>query len=293
MVLTELEFYKEQIEEGLNCYLPCISKTPSIIHEAMRYSTCGGGKRLRGILTLLACQAVDGQWPTALPAACALEMVHAYSLIHDDLPCMDDDVLRRGKPTNHRVYGEAVALLAGDALLTQAMETMVNFVPKGLETNYWKALQELINACNTQGMIGGQVLDLNAEGQQLNLSELQAIHRWKTGALIRAALKIGGLIGGGDAQAITSLSAYGEALGLAFQITDDLLDREADTSVLGKTAGSDLRKQKATYPAIVGVEEAHRHAVFEIEKACLALQSFGEKGRGLRQLAEHVLHRGH
>ena len=293
MALTELEFYKQQIEEGLNRYLPSTSTVPSIIHEAMRYSTCGGGKRIRGILTLLACQVVGGQWTTALPAACALEMVHAYSLIHDDLPCMDDDDLRRGKPTNHRVYGEAIALLAGDALLTQAMETMVNLVPDRLETNYWKAMQELIKACNTQGMIGGQVLDLTAEGKQLDLNELQSIHRWKTGALIKAALRIGGLIGGGDTLALTSLSTYGEALGLAFQITDDLLDQEAETAVLGKTVGSDLRKQKATYPAVIGIQAAHHQAATEIEKACLALQSFGEKGRLLKQLAEYVLHRSH
>ncbi|NLW56228.1 MAG: polyprenyl synthetase family protein, partial [Firmicutes bacterium] len=221
------------------------------------------------------------------------EMVHAYSLIHDDLPCMDDDALRRGKPTNHRVYGEGIALLAGDALLTQAVETMVCSVPAGLETRYWQALQELVKACNTQGMIGGQVLDLNAEGQQLNLDELQAIHRWKTGALIRAALRIGGIIGGGEGEVLMSLSTYGEAFGLAFQITDDLLDQEAETAVLGKTTGSDLRKQKATYPAIVGVEEARRLAAVEIEKAQRALQSFGEKGRLLRQLAEYVLHRNH
>ena len=293
MVLTELEFYKEQIEAGLDRYLPSTSTAPTLIHEAMRYSTCGGGKRVRGILTLLACQVVGGSWEAALPAACALEMVHAYSLIHDDLPCMDDDALRRGKPTNHRVYGEGIALLAGDALLTQAVETMVSSVPAGLETRYWQALQELVKACNTQGMIGGQVLDLNAEGQQLNLDELQAIHRWKTGALIRAALRIGGIIGGGEGEVLMSLSTYGEAFGLAFQITDDLLDQEAETAVLGKTTGSDLRKQKATYPAIVGVEEARRLAAVEIEKAQRALQSFGEKGRLLRQLAEYLLHRNH
>ena len=293
MVLTELEFYKEQIEAGLDRFLPSASTAPALIHEAMRYSTCGGGKRLRGLLTLLACQVVDGSWQAALPAACALEMVHAYSLIHDDLPCMDDDELRRGKPTNHRVYGEGIALLAGDALLTQAVETMICFVPTGLEKNYWQALQELIKACNTQGMIGGQVLDLSAEGKQLTLAELQAIHRWKTGALIRAALRIGGIIGGGDEEALRALSAYGEAFGLVFQITDDLLDLEAETAVLGKTTGSDLRKQKATYPALLGVEEARRHAGLEIEKARCALEAFGEKARLLRELAEYVLQRSY
>ena len=293
MALTELQFYKEKIEEGLSNYLPSISSLPNILHEAMRYSVCGGGKRVRGILTLLASQVVDGQWSDALPAACAVEMVHSYSLIHDDLPCMDDDALRRGKPTNHRVYGEAIALLAGDALLTQAIGTMVSYVPTGLETCYWRALRELVNASNTQGMIGGQVLDLEAEGKKLNLTELKEIHKRKTGALIRAAVRMGGIIGGGGEAAIEALSNYGEALGLAFQITDDLLDQEAKPIVLGKAVGSDLRNQKSTYPGIVGTDESHRLAALEVNKACYALHPFGEKGRLLWRFAEYLLKRDH
>lgn len=293
MLLNELQKYREKIEEGLSHFLPTVLTVPKVIHEAMRYSTCGGGKRIRGLLTLLACQVVGGEWKNALPAACAIEMIHSYSLIHDDLPCMDDDALRRGKPTNHRIYGEDIALLAGDALLTQAVETMLEYAPSGLEMYYWKALQELIKASNTEGMIGGQVLDLEAEGKVLNLQELQEIHRRKTGALIKAAIGMGGIIGGGTEEEIEALSNYGEALGLAFQITDDLLDREADPKILGKAVGSDIKNHKATYPGIVGVEESRRLAALEMDKACKALQPFGERGMLLQQFAKELLKRDH
>ena len=293
MNLPELQFYKEKIEEALDSYLPSVTCTPAIIHEAMRYSACGGGKRIRGTLALIACEVAGGRWQDALPAACALEMVHAYSLIHDDLPCMDDDALRRGKPTNHRVFGEAVALLAGDALLTQGIATMLNYIPAGLEEAYHRALQELVQASCTQGMIGGQVLDLAAEGKKLTLEELKLIYQWKTGALIRAALRMGVLIGGGEPWILEALTVYGEALGLAFQITDDLLDLEADPKILGKMVGSDLRKQKATYPALVGIDEAHRLAAEEISRACAALAPLAENGKVLIELAEAILKRNY
>lgn len=289
----ELQFYKAKIEEALDTYLPSSSCTPEIIHAAMRYSVCGGGKRIRGVLTLVACDVAGGRWEDALPAACAVEMIHAYSLIHDDLPCMDDDELRRGKPTNHRVFGEAIALLAGDALLTQGIVTMLDHIPVGLEQAYYQALRELVQASSTQGMIGGQVLDLAAEGKQLTLDALKLIYRWKTGALIRAALRMGGLIGRAEPQVLEALTRYGEALGLAFQITDDLLDLQADQEILGKTVGSDLKKQKATYPAVVGIDEAHRLATEEINRACAALAPLGESGKVLIALAEAVLHRDH
>ncbi|HHW11650.1 MAG TPA: polyprenyl synthetase family protein [Firmicutes bacterium] len=293
MNLPELQFYKERIEEALDSYLPSASCTPEIIHEAMRYSVCGGGKRLRGALVLIACEVAGGRWQDAMPAACALEMIHAYSLIHDDLPCMDDDELRRGKPTNHRVFGEAIALLAGDALLTQGIATMLNYIPAGLEQAYHRALQELVAASCTQGMIGGQVLDLAAEGKKLTLEELNQIYRWKTGALIRAALRMGALIGKGEPWVLEALTLYGEALGLAFQITDDLLDLEADPQLLGKMVGSDLRKQKATYPGLVGIDEAHRLAAEEIDRACAALAPLAENGKVLIELAEAVLKRNY
>lgn len=291
MFSNGLENYREKIEDSLSHFLPTVTTVPRVIHEAMRYSTCGGGKRIRGILTLLACQVVSGEWEKALPAACAIEMVHSYSLIHDDLPCMDDDAFRRGKPTNHRVYGEDIAVLAGDALLTQAVETMLEYAPSGLERYYWEALHELIKASNTQGMIGGQVLDLEAEGKELNLKELQAIHRRKTGALIRAALRMGGVIGGGKERELEALSNYGEYLGLTFQIIDDLLDREADPKVLGKAVGSDIKNNKATYPGIVGIEESRRLAALEVDKACKVLQPFGERGMFLQEFARELLKR--
>jgi geranylgeranyl diphosphate synthase type II len=289
----ELQVYKDKIEEGLDTYLPSPSAPPALLHEAMRYSVCGGGKRLRGLLTLLACTVAGGEWRNALPAACAIEMIHAYSLIHDDLPCMDDDDLRRGKPTNHRVYGEAMALLAGDALLTQGIKIMINSIPAGLECEYHQALAELVTASSSQGMIGGQVLDLAAEGKSINLNELKAIHRWKTGALIRAAIRMGGMIGRGESRVMQALTTYGEALGLAFQITDDLLDIEADPAVLGKKTGRDLEKKKATYPGLVGVEEAHRLAKAEINRACQALVPLAERGAILVALAQTVLDRNH
>ncbi len=291
MNLSDLEFYQAQIEEGLNNYLPTTSAVPERLHEAMRYSVCGGGKRLRGILLLLSCEVAGGRWQGALPAAAAIEMIHAYSLIHDDLPCMDDDELRRGKPTNHRVYGEATALLAGDALLTQAIITMLVQAPVGLEKAYHQALQELVQASGTEGMIGGQVLDLAAEGKSLKLHELKEIYRRKTGALITAALRMGGIIAGATSDVLEALTVYGEALGLAFQITDDLLDLEAETVVLGKTVGSDLKNEKATYPGMVGIDQARLFATEEINRACQALAPLAEKGKVLRHLAEAVLHR--
>jgi len=292
--LLELPFYKaykDEIEKGLDTYLPAASCLPRKLHEAMRYSVCGAGKRLRGVLTLTACEVAGGCRADALPAACAIEMIHAYSLIHDDLPCMDDDDLRRGKPTNHKVYGEAVALLAGDALLTQGIKTMVSYIPPGLEQEYRQALAELVEASSSQGMIGGQVLDLAAEGKRLTLQELKEIHCRKTGALIRAALRMGGLIGRGEPTVMEALTTFGEALGLAFQITDDLLDLEADAKILGKNTGSDLKKQKATYPGVVGVEEAHRMAAEEIDRACRALAPLAERGEPLAALAGAVLKR--
>lgn len=291
MNLSDLEFFQAQIEESLDNYLPGTSVVPERLHEAMRYSVCGGGKRLRGVLLLLSCEVAGGHWQGALPAAAALEMVHAYSLIHDDLPCMDDDDLRRGKPTNHRVYGEATALLAGDALLTQAMITMLDQAPDGLEKAYHQALRELVRASGTAGMIGGQVLDLAAEGKSLKLHELKEIYRRKTGALITAAVRMGGIIAAATPAVMEALTAYGEALGLAFQITDDLLDLQAETVVLGKTVGSDLKNQKATYPGIVGIDQAYHFAIEEINRACQVLLPLAEKGEILRHMAAAVLHR--
>jgi len=283
--------FREIIEEKLVEFLPAKTLVPKSIHEAMHYSVCGGGKRIRGSLCLLACRTVGGVWEKAITAACALEMIHSYSLIHDDLPCMDDDDLRRGKPTNHRVFGEAIALLAGDALLTQAFKIMCKHHPPGMADRYYKAAGELASAIDTTGMIGGQVLDLEGEGRSLTIDELQEIHKRKTGALIQAALRIGAIIGGASAEAIGALSEYGAGIGLAFQIIDDLLDLQADPVVLGKNVGSDVKKEKATYATIFGPQEAYGLAEEEIKKAKEALRSFGEDASDLLQLADFLLER--
>ncbi len=291
MTLPELELYRELIEENLDRLLPPEDMIPRSIHRSIRYSACGGGKRLRGILCLLACEAVGGGREKALPASCALEMVHAYSLIHDDLPCMDDDDLRRGKPTNHLVFGEAIALLAGDALLTAAIKVMATKAPAGMEELYRQALVEMITAVDTEGMIGGQVLDLEAEGKDVTLEELMEIHRKKTGALITAALRMGGIIGRGDKKQLAALTEYGRSFGLAFQIGDDLLDCVGDAKKMGKKAGSDRKKNKATYPALLGIEESRRFLRLEVDKAKEALAPLGERAALLSKLADYLVGR--
>lgn len=281
--------YREVIEENLVFFLPAKKSIPQSIHEAMHYSVCGGGKRIRGILCLLSCQVVAGDWKEAIISACALEMVHSYSLIHDDLPCMDDDDLRRGKPTNHRVFGEAIALLAGDALLTHAIGIMLKNHPPKLQKQYFAATRELVSAVDTSGMIGGQVMDLEGEGLSLSFDQVQEVHKRKTGALIRAALRMGAIIGGASAAEMAGLTGYGEAIGLVFQIIDDLLDLQADPAVFGKTVGSDLKKKKSTYATILGPVEAKKKAELEIERAKKALGLFGEKASTLLGLADYLL----
>lgn len=291
MTLPEIELYRKLIEENLDRLLPPEEMIPQSIHRSIRYSTCGGGKRLRGILCLLACDTVGGEIEKALPASCALEMIHAYSLIHDDLPCMDDDDLRRGKPTNHLVFGEAIALLAGDGLLTAAVKVLVTQAPDGMEELYRRALVEMITAVDTGGMIGGQVLDLEAEGKDVSLEELMEIHQKKTGALITAALRMGGIIGRGDQRQLAALSQYGRSFGLAFQIGDDLLDCVGDSKKLGKKTGSDLKKNKATYPALLGVEESKRLLRLEVDKAKKALGPLGDRAALLHRVADYLVRR--
>lgn len=286
------ERYKTQVESGLHRFLPDETMVPSSVHRAMRYSACDGGKRLRGVCCLMTHALFGGSPDDALPMACALEMIHAYSLIHDDLPCMDDDDLRRGKPTNHKVFGEAVALLAGNSLLTHAIETVLRHTPKTLDSKWIiKALEELVYASGTCGMLGGQVMDLEAEGEPINLEHLQEIHRRKTGALILASLRTGAILAGADETALETLTDYGESLGLVFQIVDDLLDVTGTTEQLGKPVGSDEKNAKATYPALCGIEASRRMADDELAKAIKALEGFGERANNLRQLAEYVVYR--
>ncbi|PKN59250.1 MAG: hypothetical protein CVU56_01875 [Deltaproteobacteria bacterium HGW-Deltaproteobacteria-14] len=262
-----------------------------VLRESMGYSLLAGGKRLRPILAMLAAEAVGGRAEDALDAALALECVHTYSLIHDDLPAMDDDDLRRGRPTNHVVYGEAVALLAGDALLTYAFERLAGPAATariGAERAL-RVLHEVAHASGDAGMVAGQALDLAAEGRAVALTELQTVHRLKTGALIRAAVVAGAIAGGADAAGIARLEAYGEALGLAFQIVDDVLDVTQSTELLGKPQGSDARRDKSTYVRLFGVAQATAMAHATVARAKEALAELGDEGAALAYVADLVV----
>jgi geranylgeranyl diphosphate synthase type II len=259
---------RELTDRLLDRYLPPVSEEPKLLHEAMRYSVMAGGKRLRPILALAAYEYCQGQTEGEdLPlhfAMVALEVVHTYSLIHDDLPCMDDDDLRRGQPTCHTKYGEAVAVLAGDALHVVAFDLLAR-------TGSVATVTELAHAVGTQGMIGGQMADMAAEGRAVDQQAVSNIHARKTAALIRCAVKIGGILAGADAKMLSRLAVYGEKIGLAFQIVDDILDIEGDQKLLGKQVGSDCRNDKATYPGAVGLEQARTEAKQLIEEAVAAL----------------------
>ncbi len=283
-----LEYWAKRVEASLDALLPPEQAAPPVIHRAMRYSTLGGGKRLRGVLAVTACQAAGGDPERALPLAAALEMIHAYSLIHDDLPCMDDADLRRGKPSCHKVFGEAMALLAGDALLTHAF-WVLGRLPELAGAPAHAALaivNEVGAAASTAGLIGGQVADLEGEGraEQITGDVLQAIHERKTGALFRASLRTGALLGHPSAEVLAALTRYGEELGLAFQITDDILDVVGDAASMGKRAGQDQQRQKATYPALFGLERARTMAAEAIERACAAVEPLGDAGSLLADL---------
>ena len=283
--MKTLKEYKEQMEAALEA-LP-MEGTPEPLRSAMRYSLLSGGKRLRGCLLLAACEMAGGRAEDVFPFACALEMIHAYSLIHDDLPAMDNDTLRRGKPTNHVVYGEAVAILAGDGLLTHAVEVMAaSGHPRALE-----ALGEIVRAAGVQGMLAGQTLDVTLEGTRPSMEMVQKIHAGKTAALLTAPITAGLLLAGADREQVEAGRAYGYHLGMAFQIVDDLLDLEGDPALMGKTLGKDLEEGKITWPACVGIDRAREDAAWHIEKAVQALSCFGEKAEFLQALAKETLHR--
>jgi len=268
------------------------SDCPPILKEAMSYSLSAGGKRLRPILVLLSCEACGGDPENALPAASAIEMVHTYSLIHDDLPAMDDDDLRRGIPTSHIKFGEANAILAGDALLTRAFELMASQIK--VKSCAAECCVDLANAAGAVGMVGGQVADLESEHREHStLEELEAIHRRKTGRLICSALTMGARIGGADAVTLGELQRYGTCIGLAFQITDDLLDLTGDEEKMGKGVRKDAEHGKLTYPSLIGVEESRQRAQNLIEKACLSISSLGSHGQRLEELAHFILERDH
>jgi geranylgeranyl diphosphate synthase type II len=293
----DIDLYLKQrsqmVDAALNNYLPSSEILPVKLHEAMRYSVFAGGKRIRPILLLAACETLGGDINIALPAACALEMVHSYSLIHDDLPAMDDDALRRGKPTNHKVYGEAMAILAGDALLTEAFSLLSDPQMLGgiAEKNRCRLIHLLAKSSGSRGMVGGQVVDMESEERQIDLPTLEYIHAHKTGALIHAAIEMGAIIGGAKEDQLHALRIYGEATGLAFQIADDILDIVADQEVLGKDVGSDQERGKATYPALMGLEAAYQRKNELYAAAVQSLEPFGPNARPLREIAEFLVQR--
>jgi len=283
------------IDGALDKSLAVAAGVPCQLLEGMRYSVFAGGKRIRPVLMMAACEAVGGAPERVLPAACALELIHTYSLIHDDLPAMDDDDFRRGRPTNHRVYGEAGAILAGDALLTEAF-----FLLSGAETfpgtsaeTILQVIQIIAQAAGAQGMVGGQVVDMASEGQQIDLATLESIHNRKTGALILAALQTGVLLGGGNQQALTAVLDYGRAAGLAFQVADDILDVVGDQALLGKDVGSDQARGKVTYPSLLGLEGARLRAQELMEEAMAALQPLGAAAGPLREIARYIVDRSY
>lgn len=257
---AEMLAKKEIIEKYIEEYLPDTDRPPEILHAAIRYSVLAGGKRLRPLLVLVAYESCGGESAIVYPAAVAVEFIHTYSLIHDDLPCMDDDNLRRGIPTLHKKYGEAVALLAGDALHDLAF----NLVAR---TNRADAVSELAQAIGTGGMLAGQMADMEAEGRNLTLDEVSFIHSHKTGMLIRSAVRIGAVLASADSQRTDAVTRYGEKIGLAFQIIDDILDIEGDVEKLGKPIGSDTKNLKATFPAVIGMESSRKMANDLIEEA--------------------------
>jgi geranylgeranyl diphosphate synthase type II len=283
-------FFEEDcqaVEQALERLLPGESTPPPSIHRAMRYSVFAGGKRVRPILCLEAARIFSDDIASALTAGCALEFIHTYSLIHDDLPALDNDDLRRGQPTCHKQFGEAGAILAGDALLTLAFQTLAE-APLAPERRV-AAIQEVSRAAGTvRGMVGGQVADLEAEGKTIQPEMLEYIHRSKTAALIRASVVTGAICGGAGEADVERLRRFGESVGWAFQVVDDILDVEESSAALGKTAGKDQAQKKATYPALFGLEKSREFAEKLIRDAIAELSSYGERASRLRQLAEFL-----
>lgn len=288
-------YWKEKsalVDQRLETILHTSGTYPATIHQAMRYSLFAGGKRLRPVLVIAAAEAVGGQADDVLDIACALEMIHTYSLIHDDLPGMDNDDYRRGKLTNHKVYGEGIAILAGDALLTQAFELMAAVKTVHPE-RLLSVIREIAQAAGTLGMIGGQVVDLESEGKNIELATLEYIHSAKTGALFRASLRAGGTLAGATSEQLSCLTEYAEHFGLAFQITDDILDVIGDEAKIGKPVGSDIKNNKATYPSMYSLPVAKQMADATIAKALTCLEAGGLQSVFLRELVQYLATRDH
>ncbi|MFO0948457.1 MAG: farnesyl diphosphate synthase [Planctomycetota bacterium] len=280
--------WSEQVDEALDRHLGERLATPDRLREAMRYSVFAGGKRLRPILVLMAADACGAALDRALAPACSVELVHTYSLIHDDLPAMDDDDLRRGQPTCHRKFGEAIAILAGDALLTLAFEILADIVPSVTAS---RCIHELASASGASGMVGGQVDDLFAQEGPGTLAWLESLHSRKTGALLTASLRMGGWIANATEEQMNSLTEYGRRIGLAFQIADDLLDVEGDAGKLGKQTRKDDAAGKLTYPGLLGVAESRQKASALADAACACLRPLGPAGSRLAQLADYIVER--
>ncbi|MDB5103282.1 MAG: Polyprenyl synthetase [Fibrobacteres bacterium] len=290
-IAVTVEDYLKQasvrVNAALEKYLPPESEAPTDLHKAVRYSTFAGGKRLRPALALASFEACHGQSDDdVLLAACALEMTHTFSLIHDDLPCMDNDDFRRGRPTNHKVFGEAIAILAGDSLLVYAFELLA-------KTGRAECIVTLARALGTKGMLGGQVVDIQSEGKKVGLETVNYIHRHKTAALIEASLVLGAQLAGAEDDVIAGLGAFGNKIGLAFQIVDDVLDLEGTTEALGKDAGSDLEKGKATYPAVVGIAASKDMARQLVDEAKLELRKLPIQSGILELIADYITTRVH
>ena len=282
---------QKTIDAALDCWVPAETANPATIHRAMRYSLFAGGKRIRPLLAIAAAEAVSDAPVGIESAACVLELIHTYSLIHDDLPALDNDDLRRGRPTCHKVFGDAMAILAGDALLTLAFEVLAKLDGVDAERRI-SLVRELATASGTVGgMIGGQVNDIEGEGKFPTAHLLDSIHRAKTGALLRASVRMGAIYAGAGAEQIDALTLFGEHVGLAFQIVDDVLDVEQSSEALGKTAGKDAQQNKITFPAVYGIERSREMAEQERLAAHLALRVFDERAERLRELADLIVRR--
>jgi geranylgeranyl diphosphate synthase, type II len=286
---------QKRVDEALDRVLPPESENPSTIHRAMRYSVFAGGKRVRPLLAIAAADVIAPDAAGIETAACSLELIHTYSLIHDDLPALDNDDLRRGRPTCHKVFGDAMAILAGDALLTLAFEVLAKLDAPA--ERRIELVRELSTASGTVGgMIGGQVNDIEGEQQTPTAELLESIHRAKTGALLRASVRMGAIYAGADAIQLDALTKFGEHIGLAFQIVDDVLDVEQSSEALGKTAGKDAKQQKITFPAVYGIDKSREMAESERAAAYRALDLFGDRGLSgkatrLREMADFIVHR--
>ena len=281
---------QKKIDHALDRYLPKESVKPATIHKAMRYSLFAGGKRLRPILCLAAAEACGGKIDSALPLACALECIHTYSLVHDDLPSMDNDDFRRGRPTCHKVFGDGIAVLAGDALLTIAFEIVSRAKPTS-RYDMSILLREFAVAAGSQKLIAGQVADLEAEGRKIDMAGLRYIHQNKTAAILTTSVRLGAMSANAGSQQLAAITKFGRALGLAFQIIDDILDVTQTSEKLGKSAGKDVAAKKATYPAVIGLDKSRAEAKRLTRQAHDALSIFGPKAEALHALANYLLER--